>query len=184
MIMKPRYLDDLLDIDTPYFKEKVHQIRPLELKLNKANTSDTDPPLFGFKYTFWIYIFLFLTVLFPLKFMINEMNLSLILLFPFSDGDVQRRPSYGMYISQFIRFATVCSHVDDFNARNECLTAKLLKQGYRYHKLRKAFSMFCRRHHELVSKFSIGLKYILHQGLKAYRNQTFICHVTVCILSD
>ena len=49
-------------------------------------------------------------------------------------------PSYGVYISQLIRFARVCSHVDDFNTRNKCLTAKLLKQGYRYHKLRKAFS--------------------------------------------
>ena len=62
--------------------------------------------------------------------------------FPFLDGDVPRRPSYGVYISQLIRFARVCSHVDDFNTRNKCLTAKLLKQGYRYHKLRKAFSKF------------------------------------------
>ena len=59
--------------------------------------------------------------------------------FPFLDGDVPRRPSYGVYIFQLIRFARVCSHVDDFNTRNKCLTAKLLKQGYRYHKLRKAF---------------------------------------------
>ena len=59
--------------------------------------------------------------------------------FPFLDGDVPRRPSYGKYLSQLIRFARVCSHVDDFNTRNKCLTAKLLKQGYRYHKLRKAF---------------------------------------------
>ena len=58
---------------------------------------------------------------------------------PFLDGDVPRRPSYGVYISQLIRFARVCSHVDDFNTRNKCLTAKLLKQGYRCHKLRKAF---------------------------------------------
>ena len=50
--------------------------------------------------------------------------------FPFLDGDVPRRPSYGVYISQLIRFARVCSHVDDFNTRNKCLTAKLLKQGY------------------------------------------------------
>ena len=42
-------------------------------------------------------------------------------------------------ISQLVRFARVCSHVDDFNTRNKCLTAKLLKQGYRYHKLRKVF---------------------------------------------
>ena len=59
--------------------------------------------------------------------------------FPFLDGDVPRRPSNGVYISQLIRFALVCSHVDDFNTRNKCLMAKLLKQGYRYHKLRKFF---------------------------------------------
>ena len=47
-------------------------------------------------------------------------------------------PSYGVYISQLI-FARVCSHVDDFNARNKCETAKLLNQVYRYHKLRKVF---------------------------------------------
>ena len=36
------------------------------------------------------------------------------------DGDVPRRPSYGVYISQIIRIARVCSHEDDFNARNKC----------------------------------------------------------------
>ena len=55
--------------------------------------------------------------------------------FPFLDGDVPCRISYGVYISQLIRFARVCNHVTDFNARNKCLTAKLLQQGYRYHKL-------------------------------------------------
>ena len=59
----------------------------------------------------------------------------------------------------------LCSHVDDFNTRNKCLTAKLLKQGYWYHKLRKAFSKFYRRHYELISKFNVGLKSLLHQGL-------------------
>ena len=50
--------------------------------------------------------------------------------FPFLDDDVPRHPSYGVYSSQLIRFARVCSHVEDFNARNKYLTAKLLKQGY------------------------------------------------------
>ena len=54
---------------------------------------------------------------------------------PFLDGDVPRRLSYGVYISQLIRFALEFSHVDDFNTSNKCLTAKLLKQGYRYNKL-------------------------------------------------
>ena len=59
----------------------------------------------------------------------------------------------------------MCSHVEDLNARNKCLPAKLLKQGYRYHKLRKAFSKFNRRHYESISKFYVELKSILHLGL-------------------
>ena len=81
------------------------------------------------------------------------------------DGDVPSRPFYGVHISQLIRFARVCSHVEDFNACNKCLTAKLLKQDYRYHKPRKAFSKFYRQHYEVISKFNFGLKSLLHQGL-------------------
>ena len=43
--------------------------------------------------------------------------------FPFLDGHVPRRASYGVYNSQLIRFARVCNHVADFNARNKLLTA-------------------------------------------------------------
>ena len=53
--------------------------------------------------------------------------------FPFLDGDVPRRLSYGIYISQLIRFDRVFSHVTDFNARSKNLTTKLLQQGYRCH---------------------------------------------------
>ena len=85
--------------------------------------------------------------------------------FPFLDGDVPRSTSYGVYISQLIRFARVSSHVDDFNTRNKILTAKLLRQGYRYHKIRKAFLKFYRRHFGVVSKYDVGLKTLLLQGL-------------------
>ena len=75
-----------------------------------------------------------------------------ILYFPFLDGDVPRSTSYDVYISHLIRFAQVSSHVDDFDTRNTVLTAKLLRQGYRYHKIRKAFSKFYWRHFDMVSK--------------------------------
>ena len=41
----------------------------------------------------------------------------------------------------------------------------LLKQGYRYHKLRKAFSKFYRRHSELIVKNNVFLKTLLQQGI-------------------
>ena len=81
--------------------------------------------------------------------------------FPFLDGDVPRSTSYGVYISQLIRFARASSYVVDFNTRNKLLTQKLLKQGYRYHKLRKTFSKFYRRYYDLISKFQVGLKFSL-----------------------
>ena len=39
-----RYLDDLLNIDNPYFEQMVGQIYPTELQLNKTNSSDTEAP--------------------------------------------------------------------------------------------------------------------------------------------
>ena len=38
------------------------------------------------------------------------------------------------------------------------------KQGYRYHKVRKAFSKFYRRHFELVEKYHVSLKKLMQQG--------------------
>ena len=85
--------------------------------------------------------------------------------FPFLDGDVPRSTSYGVYISQLIHLARAFSYVTNLNTRNKLLTQKLLKQGYRYHKLRKTFSKFYRRYYDLISKFQVGLKSLLRQGL-------------------
>ena len=148
-----RYLDDLLNIDNPYFEGMVNRICPPELQLNKANTSDTEAP------------FLDLHLSISNGFVSSKIYDKRddfdfdIVNFPFLDGDVPRSTSYGVYISQLIRFARVSSHV------YKSLTAKLLQQGYRYHKLRKTFSKFYRRHYELVAKFNVGLKTLLHQGL-------------------
>ena len=146
-------------MDNPYFEGMVNRIYPPELQLNKANTSDTEAP------------FLDLHLSISNGFVSSKIYDKHddfdfdIVNFAFLDGDVPHSTSYGIYISQLIRFARVSSHVADFNARNKSLTAKLLQQGYRYHKLRKIFSKFYRRHYELVSKFNVGLKTLLHQGL-------------------
>ena len=43
-----RYLNDLLNIDNPYFEGMVNQIYPPELQLNKTNISDTGAPFLFF----------------------------------------------------------------------------------------------------------------------------------------
>ena len=154
-----RFLDDLLNIDNPYFKQMVSQIYPTELQLNKANFSNTEAPFLDLNLS--ITNDIVSSKIYDKR---DDFNFEIVN-FPFLDGDVSRSPSYGVYISQLIRFARVCSNVDDFNNRNLFLTAKLLKQGYRYHKIRKVFSKFYHRHPELIVKYNIGLKTLLQQGI-------------------
>ena len=152
------------------------QIYPPELQLNKANISDTEAP------------FLDLHLSVANGFVSSKRYDKRddfdfdIVNFPFLDGDVPRRASYGVYISQLIRFARVCNHVTDFNARNKCLTTKLLQQGYRYHKLRKPFSKFYRRHYELISKYNVGLKTLLNFVLLIVPSRYF-CGGSFCFMS-
>ena len=136
----------------------IGKIYPTELQLNKANSSDTEGPFFNLNLS--ITNGIVSSNFFDKQ---DYFNFEIVI-FPFLDGDVPRSPSYIVYISQLIRFARVCSNVDDFNNRNLFLTAKLLKQGYRYHKIRK--ELFYHRHSELIVKCNIGLKTPLQQVLE------------------
>ena len=106
----------------------VSQIYPSELQLNKANTSDTEA----------VFLDLHLSisnVIVATKIYDKHDNFDFETVnFPFLDGDVPHSTSYGR----------ASSYVTDFNTSNKLLTQKLLKQGYRYHKLRKTFSKFHR----------------------------------------
>ena len=88
-----RYLDDLLNIDNPYFEGMVNRIYPPELQLNKANTSATEGP----------FLDLHLSIL---NGFVSSKNYDKrydfdfdIVNFPFLDDDVARSTSYGVYIS-------------------------------------------------------------------------------------
>ena len=154
------YLDDLLNIDNPYFEGMVNRIYPPELQLNKAYTSDTEARFLDLHLS--ISNGFVSSKIYDKR---DDFDFDIVNNFPFLDGDVPHFTPSGVYISQLIWFARVSSHVADFNARNKSLTAKHLQQGYRYHKLRKTFSKFYRRHYELVSKFNVRLKTLLHQSL-------------------
>ena len=52
--------------------------------------------------------------------------------FPFLDGDVPRSPSYGVYISQLIRFARVQSNFDGSNSSGPSLRVRPIHVFERY----------------------------------------------------
>ena len=129
----------------------VGRIYPTNLQLNKANSSDTEAPFLDLNLS--ITNGIVSSKIYDKR---DDFNFEIVN-FPFLDGDIPCSPSYGVYISQLIHFARVCSNVDDFNNRNLFLTAKLLIQVYIYNKLLKAFSKFYHRHSELLVRYNIWL---------------------------
>ena len=119
-----RYLDDIFTIDNPEFEKYIPDIYPAVLQLNNANTSDKDTS------------FLDLNI----KVIGNDIYTSVyderddfgfpIVNFLWLSGDVPRLPSYGIYISQLVRFARCCTSVLDFHFKNLQITSKLLTHGY------------------------------------------------------
>ena len=110
----------------------VDQIYPAEFQLNKDNPSDTEAPFLDLNLS--LSNGSDSTKIYEKR---DDFDFDIVNLL-FLDGDNPLRTSYGVNISQLIRFARKSSHVTDFSCRNKALVAKLLKQDYRYLKLPKA----------------------------------------------
>ena len=101
-----RYLDD-----NPEFEKCIPDIYPAEHQMNKANTSDKETSFLGLN----------------IKVIGSDIHTSVydkrddfgfpIVDFPWLSGDVPRLPSYGICISQLVRFARCCTSVFDFNSK-------------------------------------------------------------------
>ena len=103
------YLDDILNINNVYFDNLVGQIYPPELQLNKANTSDTKATFLN------LHLSISNDIVSTKNYGKRDDFDVEIVNFSFFNGDAPRSTSYGVYISQLIRFARASSYVTDFN---------------------------------------------------------------------
>ena len=131
-----RYLDDILNINNVYFDNMVSQIYPLELQLNKANASDTEAAFFDLHLS--ISNDIVSTKIYDKR---DDFDFEIVN-FPFLDGDVPRSTSYGVYISQLIRFARASSYVADFNTRKKLLLRNFLNKAIGIINFAKLFQNF------------------------------------------
>ena len=116
-------MDDILNINNVYFDNMVSQIYPSELQLNKANTSDTEAAFLDLHLSISNDI-----VSTKIYDKLDDFYFEIVN-FSFLDGDAPRFTSYGVYISQLIRFARASSYAADFNTHNKLLTQNLLKKA-------------------------------------------------------
>ena len=82
--------------------------------------------------------------------------------FPFLSSNIPSSPSYGVYISQLIRYATCClhycSHYDDSRYCHKCLVDRLLSQGHIALRLEKSFKKFYGRYQDIIEKQQRSVK--------------------------
>ena len=109
------YLDDILNINDVYLDNMVNQIYPSELQLNIVNTSDKEAALLDLDLS--ISNDIVSTKIYDKR---DDFDFEIVN-FPFLDGDFPRSTSYGVYISQLIRFARASGYVTDFNTQNKLL---------------------------------------------------------------
>ena len=75
--------------------------------------------------------------------------------FPFICSKIPAAPTYGVYISQLIRYPSACCFYDNFFNTGLLLTRKLLNQGFLLAKLKSSLRNFYGRHHDLINRYGI-----------------------------
>ena len=84
--------------------------------------------------------------------------------FPCLSSNIPSGPSYGVYISQLIRYARCCTYYDDFAYRHKLLVDRLLSQGYKVNRLRNYFQKLYGRYPDLVAKYQKSVRDMLNDS--------------------
>ena len=140
-----RFIDDVFSLNNHKFSDYVYDIYPVELEI-KETTDDQFHSSF-------LDLLLEIDKDGRLRVKIYDKRDDFyfdIVNFPFLCGNVPQSPSYGVYISQLIRFARASTLYDDFLSKSCRLTSKIMRQGYEWFKLISAFKKFYGRHKILV----------------------------------
>ena len=115
-----RYIDDVFSLNNHKFSDYVYDIYPVELEI-KETTDDQ-------YHSSFLDLLLEIDKDSRLRVMIydkrDEFNFDIVN-FPFLCGNIPQSPSYGVYISQLIRYARASTIYDDFLSRSCRLTSKL-----------------------------------------------------------
>ena len=119
-----RYIDDLIVFNNKKFGDYVKEIYPSQLTVEKANTSDDLANYLDLTFIIESNNRLY-TKLYDKR---DDFDFHIVS-FRFLSSNIPSSPSYGVYISQLIRYARCCSYYDDFGYRHKRLVDRLLISG-------------------------------------------------------
>ena len=148
-----RYIDDLIVFNNKKLGDYVKEIYPSQLIVEKANISDDLANYLDFTFIIESNNRLY-TKLYD---KCNDFDFHIVS-FPFLSSNISSSPSYGVYISQLIRYAKYCSYYDDFECHHKLLVDRLLPQGYEVKCMRNSFKKLYGRYPDLIGKYQRSVK--------------------------
>ena len=148
-----RYIDDLFSANNVDFGNYISAIYPSELELKDTSTSSTevcylDTNIKTGENT-------------PFRISIYDKREDFafrIVNFPHMDSNIPANPAYGVYISQLVRYARICTSKVDFINRLRGLSLRLRQQGFESNLLQKSFNKFFNRHGLIVESYGAALR--------------------------
>ena len=75
--------------------------------------------------------------------------------FPYLTGNIPTKQSYGVFVSQLVRYARCCQDFEDFQSRTLILVDRLVHQHFTINLLKKTFEKFAESYYELLSKYGV-----------------------------
>ena len=84
--------------------------------------------------------------------------------YPHLSGGIPALPHTRLILSQLVHYSRACCEVSDFKERNLLVSSKLLRQGFRDHKLCRTFLRLYRRYGNLLDKYNTTLTCFLNDG--------------------
>ena len=148
-----RYIDDVLSINNPSFREWLPSIYPPELEI-KETTETTCSASFLDLHLEYDNSGHLSTKIYDKR---DDFSFKIIN-FPYMCSNIPSSPAYGVYISQLIRYARASTNYCDFLERHTYLRNRLLDQGYEELRLKRSLTKFFFRYQPLVEKYSVSSK--------------------------
>ena len=143
-----RYIDDLLAINNDGILEDFkHTIYPPELILNCEDKNDQEVNYLDLSLNIKNSSIQYRLYDKRDKFGFRIVN------FPDLSGNIPTGQSYGVFISQLVRYARCCQQFVHFKERTLHLVKRLLKQGFKFPKLCSTFTKFSRKYFHLLRKY-------------------------------
>ena len=77
--------------------------------------------------------------------------------FPDLSGNIPEKQSYGVFVSQLIRYARCCEDFGDFQERTGTLIDRLVSQNFKINQLKRTFEKFAETHYDILFKYSVNV---------------------------